>query len=93
MKFKFFKPFWGLAIFVLVVGLACNAGNATVAPTSGAQVEQPTSVVEKSAMEPTATVEVILEVDYCVDCHTDKDQLISTGKPVVEAEAESSGVG
>ena len=32
-------------------------------------------------------------VDYCVDCHTDKEQLISTAKPVVEAESESSGVG
>jgi hypothetical protein len=32
-------------------------------------------------------------VDYCVSCHTDKEQLVSTAKPVLEAEAESSGVG
>jgi hypothetical protein len=41
------------------------------------------------------TEEVVVEmVDYCVSCHTDKEELIATAKvEEEEAEGESSGVG
>ena len=76
--------------FLLLVFMLLLAGCQTATPEP---IPTNTMIPPTPTVEPTATVEVILEVDYCVDCHTDKDQLISTGKPVVEAEAESSGVG
>jgi hypothetical protein len=31
--------------------------------------------------------------NYCLSCHSDKEQLIATAKPEEEVEAESSGAG
>jgi serine protease Do len=86
MTLKILKPFLGLAIFVLVVGLACNAGNATVAPTSGAQVEQPTAVVEQSTVEPTATVEAAVQSSGAAA------NLEDAQKAVIQIEAEGTFV-
>jgi hypothetical protein len=33
------------------------------------------------------------EVDYCVECHTDKEALIATAKPEVEVASENEGEG
>jgi len=64
---------------------------------AGCQTATPEPVPTNTAVPPTPTVEptveVIVEVDYCVSCHTDKEQLISVAKPVEEKESESSGVG
>ena len=76
-----------MSMLCLLYLTGCNT--ATPAP-------EPTTVATKTS-EPAPTPEPTMEptemVDYCVSCHTDKEQLISTAKPVVEAEAESSGVG
>jgi hypothetical protein len=47
---------------------------------------------------PTATAALQAEptpaaLDYCLDCHADKEQLISTAKPEPPVESESKGVG
>lgn len=76
--------FFSLLCLIIVAG--CNSATATPEPTL-VPVKEPTSTPEP---EPTVVVEI---VDYCVDCHTDKEQLVATGKPVLTAEAESSGVG
>ena len=55
-------------------------------------IPEPTAVPTETP-EPVPTPEPTEMVDYCVSCHTDKERLISTSKPVVETEAESSGVG
>lgn len=73
-----------LACMLFLAG--CQAATPEAVPTQTAM--PPTSTVE-----PTATVEMVVPVDYCVDCHTDKEQLISSAKPEEVAETESSGVG
>ncbi len=34
-----------------------------------------------------------VEENYCLDCHADKEQLIDTADPVVEAVSENEGAG
>ena len=73
-----------LLCFIFIAG--CSSATPVPEPTL-VLAEEPTSTPEP---EPTAVVKM---VDYCVDCHTDKEQLVATVKPVVESEGESSGVG
>jgi hypothetical protein len=42
---------------------------------------------------PTATLTDEPQVNYCVECHTDKDRLIQTAKPEEEVISESEGAG
>ncbi len=57
-----------------------------------AETSSPTAAEEKP-VETEAVAEVLPEKDECVSCHTNKQHLIDTAKPVVEEESESSGVG
>jgi hypothetical protein len=75
--------------FMLLVLAGCQAATPEPVPTN--TEPPPTSTVEPIVVEP--TVEVVVEVDYCVECHTDKDQLIAVAGPEEDTESESSGVG
>ena len=76
-KLKIFIPL----LAALVVLSSCT----TKSPTPTAAVtESPTS-------EATAIAEPV--ANECLNCHTEKQRLIDTAKPVVVAEAESKGVG
>jgi hypothetical protein len=75
--------FLGIACVLFLSG--CNSSTPAPEPDpTPLPTDVPTLV---PSPEPTKVV------DYCVECHTDKEQLISTAKPVVETESESSGVG
>ena len=78
-----------LLIFTSLLGLLILAGCNTTTPTP----EPTEALTETPEQTPTSTPQPTEMVDYCISCHTDKEQLISTAKPVVEAESESSGVG
>ena len=79
------KLFICLSILCLFLLVGCNT--ATPAPEP-----EPTQLpTETPTLVPTP--EPTKVVDYCVDCHTDKERLISVAMPVLETESESSGVG
>jgi len=80
---------WAGLTALLVLLSACSAR----APTASVEAtEVPTAV-----SEPVSTPEVlpteVAATDYCVNCHLDKDELVRTAAPVVEAESESEGTG
>jgi len=52
-----------------------------------------TATEETEPVETETVAEVQPETNECLACHTDKQRLIDTAAPVVEAESESSGVG
>ncbi len=64
------------------------------AASCAAKTETPTAETAAApTAEATATASVDVNSEECVACHTDKQKLIDTAAPVVEAEGESKGVG
>lgn len=72
-----------LVIFTFVFA-ACGPA-ATPAP---AATEKPVEAAASPEVQTEAD-----ETDECLACHTDKDRLVATAKPVEAAESESKGVG
>jgi hypothetical protein len=68
------------------------AATATTAaqPTIAAAAEETEAPTEAPLETEVAVVE---QVDYCLECHTDKDQLIDTAAPEEEVVEESEGAG
>lgn len=66
--------------------------------STSTELENPTQEpTEEATLEPTLppstpTSEAEM-VNYCLDCHTDKDDLISTAKPEEEVISENQGSG
>ena len=74
--------------FALALISACTPkGSESPVPPTAADI-QPTNAVAQ-VVEPTAAP----QKDNCVDCHTDKNQLIDTAKPEEVVEEESEGAG
>ena len=83
-------------VITLIVASGLLFLGACTAKTTPTTVPEETEVAVATAV-PTATQPVATEPveNYCVTCHTDKQMLIDTAKPVEEvaAESESEGVG
>jgi len=80
------KPLILLGFLGLLFLASCQSATPTPEPTQ-VPTDIPPTPTQVPSPEPTVAV------DYCVDCHTDKEQLISVAAPVEEGESESSGVG
>lgn len=66
---------------------------ATFVLSACAQATTPSPMEAETPVETETIVEVQPEADECLACHTDKQRLIDTAKPVEVAESESKGVG
>lgn len=91
------------AKFIGPISLACLA-LAACGPTSTPAIDQQALFIDNAALvaeeQPAvlaASVEVTesseAEIDHCLACHSDQQQLIDTAAPVVEAPKESEGAG
>jgi len=74
----------------MTVALFAIAACATKPPTEEATETEPTAAAEEET--PVAVASAIPDAE-CLSCHTDKQRLIDTAAPVVDAEGESKGVG
>lgn len=74
-----------LSTLIIVVFLLSACGTRQTATLFPTGTETP--------VETGAVAEVPPEADECVACHTDKQRLIDTARPVEAAESESKGVG
>ncbi len=79
-----------LRITLLTFGLSLvlwACANASESATPSPVQTEAAKATEAPTASPTASP------DECLLCHTDKQRLIDTAKPVVAAESESKGVG
>jgi len=75
------------AILLIVAFFALTACSSKPAETAVATDD----LTVESTVE--AVASAVPASNECLNCHTDKQHLIDTAAPVVEAEAESKGVG
>lgn len=81
-----------LTTFLLTLLLLSLSGCVGTTPVPETPTEEPTEE-EEVISEPVSAVEEVKETDYCLDCHTDKDSLITTAKEEEVVESESEGAG
>ena len=76
---------------LMTVALFAFSACAAKPPTEAAtETEVPTAAAEETLE---AVASAVPDSAECLACHTDKQRLIDTTAPVVEAEGESKGVG
>ncbi len=75
----------GLLAGVLILLAGCARAPQPVPTATREAPTQPPVATETATAQP--------QVNYCVECHTDKDRLIQTAKPEEEVVEESEGAG
>lgn len=82
--------FWILLTLLMGILLTACAQQKSASPEA-----EPTKVSSSETALPTQTIvpTEVSSTDYCVECHMDKEMLISTAKVEEEVEEESEGVG
>ena len=85
---KLKKILFSLLLAMLVISIAgCTESSATEEPPTSEPVVENTPV-------PTAAVLSKPETqNNCLDCHTNKERLIDTAKPILEIISENEGAG
>ena len=82
---------------LLLLSACARAPAATDAPQVPTAVSRPADIATQSAVSEVSSVQKVsadaqvVSVDYCTDCHTDKQKLIDTAKPVEEVPNENKG--
>ncbi|MHC1782557.1 MAG: hypothetical protein AB9891_07325 [Anaerolineaceae bacterium] len=89
--------FYWLALLLVISLTACApAAQPSVVPEPAAETQPAMEAApETEATAPTEEIPATeaAATDTCIDCHTDKDQLILTADAVVEEVEESKGAG
>ena len=90
------KKFLMILFVLLFLGLAACQPAAVETPAAEAQAADVEAAPEEETTPPTVDQVVALAespVDYCLECHTDKEQLVALAKEEDSHEEESEGVG
>lgn len=102
MNNKLLEKFWLLtALIGLFLLGGCKAesqttitpGAAALQPQTTVSVASPTEIGESLPAEIEEVIDADEESDACLDCHSDKEQLIATADPDEEVVEESEGEG
>ena len=87
LKYLFFT-------LILSITLVWTVGCSANAPEQDSPTVEPTEEIAQEPTLPPATPTSEPEaINYCLDCHTDKDRLISTAKVEEEVISENEGAG
>ena len=86
------KRFRYVFLVMIIMGVSSCAAPAAPqeSPTEEAVEENTPVPTQAEISEPEEEPEV---VDHCVDCHTEKEHLVDTAKPIVEIVSENEGAG
>ncbi len=77
-------------VTLLFMSLSACSG---VRPAPAAPAEEPVDEKDVSATEVVSVTSEPVETNYCLECHTDKDRLISTAKAEEKVVSENEGEG
>lgn len=88
-----------LALLCMALLLLAGCAGGELPQVAPASEDAPPGLSSRAEISPAAEAEDLASaqpeetVDYCLECHTDKDRLIDTARPEEEVISESKGEG